>query len=145
MVSTHNKRVPSFRAAGRNDGSESAGGSMVHSIRHTRRVANNSAAQTNEGSGTAGDASQRTIAVEAPPIEPPKKRGGRQGPEQNLNNLHMVLKWLLNQVVTSECISCLILCWLLIFGASNLVAAHDSILGSAVSQYFLLCMFSHLI
>lgn len=79
MVSTRNKRVPSFRAAERNDGSESAGGSMVHSIRHTRRVANNSAAQTNEGSGTAGDASQRTIVVEAPLIEPPKKRGRKAG------------------------------------------------------------------
>ena len=79
MVSTRNKRVPNFHAAGRNDGSESAGGSMVHSIRHTRRVANSSAAQTNEGSGTAGDASQRTIVVEAPPIEPPKKRGRKAG------------------------------------------------------------------
>ena len=52
---------------------------MVHSIRHTRHVASSSAAQTNEGSGTAGDASQRTIAVEAPPIEPPKKRGRKAG------------------------------------------------------------------
>ena len=57
MVSTRNKCVPSFCAAKRNDDSERAGGSMVHSIRHTRRVANSSAAQTNEGSGTAGDAS----------------------------------------------------------------------------------------
>jgi len=103
MVSTRNKRVPCFRAAKRNDGSESAGGSMVHSIRHTRHVASSSAAQTNEGSGTAGDASQRTIVVEAPPIEPPKKRERKAGPKQNLNNLHMVLKWLLNQVVTNEC------------------------------------------
>ena len=81
MVSTHNKRVPSFRAAGRNDGSESAGGSMVHSIRHTHRVANNSAAQTNEGSGTAtaGNAAQTTTIVEAPPIEAPKKRGRKAG------------------------------------------------------------------
>ena len=79
MVSTRNKRVPSFRAAGRNDGSESAGGSMVHSIRHTRHVASSSAAQTNEGFGTTGDASQRTIVVEAPPIEPPKKRGRKVG------------------------------------------------------------------
>ena len=79
MVSTRNKRVPNFRAVEKNDGSESAGGSMVHSIRHTRRVANNSAAQTNEGSGTAGDASQRTIVVEAPLIELPKKRGRKAG------------------------------------------------------------------
>jgi len=79
MVCTRNKRVANYRGAERNDGSESGGGAMVHSIRHTHRVANSSAAQTNEGSGTAGDASQRTIAVEAPPIEPPKKRGRKAG------------------------------------------------------------------
>jgi len=108
MVSTRNKRVPSrYRPAERNDGSESAGGS----IRHTRRVANSSVAQTNEGSGTAtaGNAAQTTTIVEAPPIEAPKKEEGRQGPEQNLNYLHVVLKWLLNQVVTSEYILAAIL------------------------------------
>jgi hypothetical protein len=78
MACTRNKRVANYRAAERNDGSESAGGAMVHSIRHTRRVANNGAAQTNEGSGT-GDASQTTPVVEAPPIEPPKKRGRKPG------------------------------------------------------------------
>jgi hypothetical protein len=37
MVSTRNKRVPSrYRPSERNDGSESAGGAMVHSIRHAR-------------------------------------------------------------------------------------------------------------
>ena len=78
MVSTRNKRVPShYRPAERNDGSESAGGS----IRHTRRVANSSVAQTNEGSGTAtaGNAAQTTTIVEAPPIEAPKKRGRKAG------------------------------------------------------------------
>jgi hypothetical protein len=79
MVCTRNKRVANYRAAERNDGSESAGGAMVHSIRHTRRVANSGVAQTNEGSGTAGDASQTTLVVEAPPIEPPKKRGRKSG------------------------------------------------------------------
>ena len=79
MVCTCNKRVPSYHAAQRNDGSESAGGSMVHSIRHTRHVANNSAAQTNEGSGTVGDASQTTTVVEAPPTDPPKKRERKPG------------------------------------------------------------------
>jgi hypothetical protein len=54
MVCTRNKRVANYRAAERNDASESACGAMVHSIRHTRR-----AAQTiNEGSGIAGDASR---------------------------------------------------------------------------------------
>jgi hypothetical protein len=48
---------------------------MVHSIRHTHHVANSSAAQINEASGTVGDASQMTPVVEAPPIQPPKKRG----------------------------------------------------------------------
>jgi hypothetical protein len=86
-----------------NDGSKSAGGSMVHSIRHTCHVANSSVAQTNERSGTVGDDSQTTTVVEAPPIEPPKKEEGSQAPEQNLNNLRVVLKWILNQVVTSEC------------------------------------------
>jgi hypothetical protein len=75
MVCTRNKRVANYRAAERNDASESACGAMVHSIRHTRR-----AAQTiNEGSGIAGDASQTTPVVEAPPIEPPKKRGRKLG------------------------------------------------------------------
>jgi hypothetical protein len=67
------------------------------------RVANNSASQTNECSGTACDASQTAPVIAAPPIEPPKKEEDRWGPEQNLSYLHMVLKWLLNQVATSEC------------------------------------------
>jgi hypothetical protein len=46
-----------------------------HSIRHTRRAAQT----TNEGSGTADDASQTTPVVEAPLIEPPKKRGRKPG------------------------------------------------------------------
>jgi hypothetical protein len=45
----------------------------------TRRVANSGVAQTNEGFGTAGDASQTTPVVEAPPIEPSKKRGRKLG------------------------------------------------------------------
>jgi hypothetical protein len=68
MVCTRNKHVANYRAAERNDGSESAGAAMVHSIRHTHHVANSSATQTNEASGTAGDASQTTPVVEAPPI-----------------------------------------------------------------------------
>jgi hypothetical protein len=74
MVFTRNKRVANYRAAKRNDGSESAGAAMVHSIQHTRRVANSSATETNEASRTAGDASQTTPIVEAPPIKPPKKK-----------------------------------------------------------------------
>jgi hypothetical protein len=80
MVSTRNKRVPSrYRPSERNDGSESTGGAMVHSIRHARHVPNSSATQTNEGSGTAGNAAQTTTVVEAPPIEAPKKRGRKPG------------------------------------------------------------------
>jgi hypothetical protein len=87
MVSTRNKTPRNYRAPQRIDGSGSASGAMVHSIRHTRRVANSSAAPTNEGSRTADDASQTTpvdasqttLVVEAPPIEPPKKRGRKPG------------------------------------------------------------------
>lgn len=81
-----NNRVANSGAAERNDGSESVGGAMVRSIRHTRsnRVVNRGAAQTNEGSASVGDASQRTPAVQAPPIEPPKKRGRKPGSQTKL-------------------------------------------------------------